>query len=297
VQTVVSSTPRDPFVISLIDAINLRRETSYRLLMPTDAGESRSANLLEDRDGKRFILKFGYGVEFNPEFAARVTTRLRVLGYPAPVYLEIGEHNRWTYAVQEQLPGVPGRQEIFTHTILEKAIELNRMHRLRELLNDDWHGELCRSVLVGYENYCRVDSLRTHSAETLRMLNAAQQAATVPWDNSSPTGDIVHWDFNPANILIEAERITGVIDWEGVRVGDASFDLVTLLFYGYRDANLRERLLGELRERSGGSAIRLYAAHMIVRQVDWSIRNHTPDHVTYYLKTADRMLRDLATLT
>jgi len=37
----------------------------------------------------------------------------------------------------------------------------------------------------------------------------------------------------------------------GVRVGDASFDLVTLLFYGYRDAKVRKRLLGELRERFG----------------------------------------------
>ena len=293
----MSSIPRDPFVVSLIDAINLRHGTFYRLHSVTDGGESRSAHLLEDRDGKRFVLKFGHGVEFNPEPASRVTTRLRVLGYPAPVYTEIGDHNRWTYAVQEQLPGVPGRPEIFTHSIVEEAIELNRMHRLREPPNDDWHAELCRSVLVGYENYCRVDSLRTHSAETLRVLNAAQQAAAAPRDNSSPTGDIVHWDFSQGNVLIGGAHITGVIDWEGVRVGDACFDLVTLLFYGYRDARVRTRLLRELCERSRGSAIRLYAAHMIVRQVDWSIRHHTPDQVSYFLKTADRMLRDLATLT
>jgi hypothetical protein len=142
----------------------------------------------------------------------RPSTRNPRVIYPAPVYAEIGEHNRWTYAVQEQLPGVPGRQEIFTHSILEEAIELNRMHRLREPPNDYWHVELCHSVLVGYETYCRVDSLRTHSAETLRVLNAAQQAAAAPWDNSSPTGDIVHWNFTQANILIAGERITGVID-------------------------------------------------------------------------------------
>jgi len=35
---------------------------------------------------------------------------------------------------------------------------------------------------------------------------------------------------------------------------------------------------------------------MAERQVDWSIRNHTSDHVAYYLKTADRMLRDLTIL-
>jgi len=199
--------------------------------------------------------------------------------------------------VQEQLPGVPARSEIFSPSILEQAIELNRMHRLGEPANDDWHVELCRSVLIGYENYCRVDSLRAHSAETLRILNAAQQAAAVAWDNPPSTGDVVHWDFNPSNILIEGERITGVIDWEGMRIGDACFDLVTLLFYGCRDVRIRARLLRELRERSSGSVARLYAAHIIVRQVDWSIRNHTPDHVAYYLKSADQILRDLAILT
>lgn len=292
----MTSAPRDPFVDSLLDTINRRHGTSYHLCAAIGAGESHSAHLLEDRQGKRSILKFGYGPEFNPEFAAGLTARLRVLGYPTPVYTEIGEHGRWTYAVQEQLPGVPGGKEIFTPSILEQSIELNRMQRLSEPVNDDWHAELCRSVLTGYENYCRIDVLRTHSAETLRLLNAAQQAATAAWDNPSRPGDIVHWDFNPANILTEGERITGVIDWEGMRIGDACFDLVTLLFYGYREARVRAQLLRELRERSDGSAVRLYAAHMAVRQVDWSIRNHTSDHVAYYLKTADRMLRDLTIL-
>jgi len=45
------------------------------------------------------------------------------------------------------------------------------------------------------------------------------------------------------------------------------------------------------------SAVRLYAAHMAMRQVDWSIRNHTADHVAYVLKTADRMLHYLTFLT
>jgi hypothetical protein len=211
----VRSAPFDPFVASLLDTINGRHGTSYHLYAAVDAGESRSAHLLEDRDGKRFILKFGYGVEFNPEFAARVISPLRVLGYPTPVYTEIGVHKRWTYAVQEQLPGVPGREEIFTPSILEQAIELNRMQRQRESAKDDWHAELCRSVLVGYENYCRVDNLRTHSPETRGVLQAAQQAATAAWNNPSGAGDIVHWDFNPSNILIEGARITGVIDWEG----------------------------------------------------------------------------------
>jgi len=85
----------------------------------------------------------------------------------------------------------------------------------------------------------------------LLLLNAAQPAATAASDNPSRPGDIVHWDFNPANILIEGDRITGVIDWEGMRIGAASFDLVTLLFYGYRNARVRARLLRELCERSG----------------------------------------------
>ena len=43
-------------------------------------------------------------------------------------------------------------------------------------------------------------------------------------------GDIVHGDFAPENVLARRGHLSGVIDWEQCRVGDARIDLVGLLF-------------------------------------------------------------------
>jgi thiamine kinase-like enzyme len=63
-----------------------------------------------------------------------------------------------------------------------------------------------------------------------------------------------------------------VIDWDGACIGDAAFDLVTLLFFLYDDERLRALLWRVLLERLSVPALSVYVAHMILRQVDWSIR-------------------------
>jgi aminoglycoside phosphotransferase (APT) family kinase protein len=89
---------------------------------------------------------------------------------------------------------------------------------------------------------------------------------------------IVHWDFTPDNVLVRDGRVTGVIDWEGVRPGDPGFDLVTLAFYA-PDTPLLEAAVGGL--DLGLRAV--YEAHLCVRQAEWSLRRHDP-------ATGERML-------
>ena len=82
-------------------------------------------------------------------------------------------------------------------------------------------------------------------------------------------------DLAPHNTLVDGDRITGVIDWEGSTTGDAAFDLVTHALYTF-DVGLRDALLDAARARTDADALPLYAAHMVLRQVDWSIRFHDP---------------------
>jgi thiamine kinase-like enzyme len=35
---------------------------------------------------------------------------------------------------------------------------------------------------------------------------------------------VVHFDFNPFNILLEHDQVSGVVDWEGSCVSDATFN-------------------------------------------------------------------------
>jgi aminoglycoside phosphotransferase (APT) family kinase protein len=91
------------------------------------------------------------------------------------------------------------------------------------------------------------------------------------------TGEIggMHFDFTAPNTLAADGVVTGVIDWEGTVTGDRAFDLVTQSLYAYQSAR-RDRLLDAARARTAPGAIQLYAAHMVLRQVDWTIRHHEP---------------------
>jgi Phosphotransferase enzyme family len=92
--------------------------------------------------------------------------------------------------------------------------------------------------------------------------------------------DVVHMDFHTASMLAIDRRITGVIDWEGSTSGDAAFDLVTQALYA---PDLRTELLDAARARTDPHALPLYAAHMVLRQVDWSLRHHNAAQVRRYL--------------
>ena len=71
------------------------------------------------------------------------------------------------------------------------------------------------------------------------------------------TNDVVHFDFNPSNILIENGQVSGVIDWEGTCVGDRTFDLATLLFYAYDALDVREYLLRTIQQRVNPAILRV----------------------------------------
>ena len=59
----------------------------------------------------------------------------------------------------------------------------------------------------------------------------------------------------------------------GTASGDATFDLVTAAFYTY-DVTVRDALLDAARMRTVAEALRLYGAHMVLRQVDWALRHY-----------------------
>jgi aminoglycoside phosphotransferase (APT) family kinase protein len=91
-----------------------------------------------------------------------------------------------------------------------------------------------------------------------------------------PDGDdYVHYDFNLANLLSDGSRITGVVDINPpVVTGDRAFDLATLLFYLYDDEDIRAVLSARILELTSRRAAAAYLAHMVLRQVEWSVRHY-----------------------
>jgi aminoglycoside phosphotransferase (APT) family kinase protein len=105
----------------------------------------------------------------------------------------------------------------------------------------------------------------------------------------------VHYDFTLANLLTTDGGISGVIDINPPTLtGDRAFDLATMLFYLYDRDGIRERLRGRALELTDQHALNAYLAHMVLRQVDWSLRHHQGTHATaHHLRLARLVAADL----
>jgi len=135
----------------------------------------------------------------------------------------------YSYTIQEELPGSP--MEVVTASVLPGLLELNELQaRLATSEERAWPGPVVDTVMVGGDGYCLLDSLRTYSPTTAELLTVLQAVVLAHRDEHFETNDVVHFDFNPSNILLENGQVSGVIDWEGACAGDCTFNLATLLF-------------------------------------------------------------------
>jgi hypothetical protein len=66
-----------------------------------------------------------------------------------------------------------------------------------------------------------------------------------------------------------------------VLAGDRAFDLATLLLYLYDHDGIRALLRARLLDLAGPQAACAYLAHMVLRQVDWSLRFHPAAAATW----------------
>lgn len=283
-------------ILTIINAINAQHGLGLTLGERFASGE-QGAFAVRAVTGTAYVLKLSAeaGALDRLQRAQIVTKHLRGLGYPAPSYHLNGVVEGLIYSLQEVLPGRPIEAIGMTH--VARLVALNALQRgPASLPANDWPRPIIDSVLVGCDSYCVLESLDGYSRATRALLIHVQSLVTEHADVACPAGDIVHFDFNPANILIDDDQISGVVDWDGVMSGDRMFDLVTLLFYAGADRGTRQAIWQHLRTASTPGAISLYLAHIIVRQVDWSIRHHDADTIESWLGVADSLLKELASI-
>lgn len=287
----MSKLPTETFG-ALIEDINRTRGTSFRIARTALAGESGAAGTILDQNGREHLLKWGAGDEFRLDDAIVITTELARRNYPLPAYLLTGDNLDLRWAIRPMLPGRP--MGILDERYLPRLLELNKMQAdAASSLSGDWPARIIESIMDGFQEWCVLDTFRNHSAETAAMLSQMQEHARAAERPRFELRDAVHFDFNPQNILVEDGVITAVIDWEGCCPGDRAFDLATLMFYSYDRPEIRSRLWECVRKIATVEGTALYLSHMIVRQLDWSIRRHAAPTVQHYLAIARDILRDL----
>ena len=276
------------------------------LLGATARGESRST----------FRLGSGLGellVKLTPEATGaleaqlrlvRVVERLRHRGYPAPEHVGTGRADGTVFTVQRHLPGrtlepgpgMPPDPAVLTAVLpsILDALELQR--DAGDLPDPPWPGWLLDTITVGGEGYCLHETMHRR-ADTEALLQRLVRIATRNSSGPARTTDVVHFDLNPANILHQAGRLTGIVDWTlpfaGAGQGDRGFDLATLLFYTYDLDATRADLWEATTAISGPEWTAVYLCHLVLRQVEWSARHRpgTPEE-SRFLDIAHHVLDD-----
>ncbi len=277
----------------LLQQINQKHRTTFALIERYASGE-QGAFALIDEMGRQYILKWRPGSQHINQFlyAKRVTDHLRNRGYPAPEYLFLGIAFDGTYSVQTALPGSP--MHFLTDHFLPQVLELHKFH-IGEALSGprDWPKEVVNTVLYGGDGYCLHSSLLHHSHSTAQLLRELQTLVLRHRNGVTGANDIVHFDFQPSNLLVQNSDISGVVDWEATCAGDGAFDLATLLFYTYDNTHLREQLWQYALVRTSLNVLSMYLAHLILRQVDWSLRHHDKMTSDRYLSRGYTLLQDI----
>jgi hypothetical protein len=280
--------------VDLLQHINMLNQTTFTLLEKYPDGE-QGAFVVADHLNRRWVLKWAREARNLAwmQGAKTVTDLLRSLGYPAPSYLLIGKIPEGIYSIQSALPGSPIRH--IPTTLLPRLFEINELQVGRAIPGrKDWHQEVIETVLRGGDGYCLHASLQQHSPDTAELLQRLQALVRAHQDEPHRSNDIVHGDFQHANILMENEQISGVVDWDGFGAGDCSFDIATLLFYSYDCSEVREQLWRYALERASLKLLSIYLAHLILRQVDWSLRYHDQTTSERYITRGQVLLQEIA---
>ena len=277
----------------LVALVNAQHGTTFRLTDRLLHGKRNVAGLY-NASNTRFILKWSPGEPVAERVATmvRLVDRLRSRWYPVPRFVAMGRHADGWYVVQTGLPGAPLAR--LSPALVQQLLDLNDLQREQAPApSTPWPAQIVGDTLDGGPGYCLLEPMRAHSPETAWLLDAIQDLVRRHQHVATPDRDIVHFDFNPNNLLGLSGKIVGVVDWDGVQAGDRAFDLATLLFYTLEQEAVGQLLWDRATAITDPAALALYLVHLIHRQVDWSIRFSDPAIVERSLARAKRVWQEI----
>lgn len=281
----------------LLERINDKHGTEYKLKGRYDTGENQGAYAVEDASGTLFVLKWQAhpGMLTRLERARSVTNRLITLAVPVPRYLLIDTFPEGTtYWFQAALPGSPLACMSLEH--VRQLLDLNEQQAGQALSSEqDWSWYVRAVVFVGESGWA--DTLRHYSPETRALLSRLERVTAGREACVSRMSDLVHGDLALSNVLVVGNAVTGIVDWDAAGCGDRALDLSKLLFYSYENWPVRSLLWERIAAISGRDTLAVYLAYNILAQLDWDIRHHSRAAVDARVIKAARILEDVEQMT
>jgi aminoglycoside phosphotransferase (APT) family kinase protein len=130
---------------------------------------------------------------------------------------------------------------------------------------------------LGLEAYQEHRSLRVFSDASRDLLQRVREVGNDPVVGRLRADDLVHYDLHSVNVISDdGHHVSGVIDWDGVRSGDRSFDLAVFAFTGMwktTASDLHEQVWNAFLSSSTHDARVVYMHLVALRQADWVIRH------------------------
>ncbi|WP_183091711.1 phosphotransferase family protein [Streptomyces radicis] len=214
---------------ALLTEANRDHGTRFRLTHRLDGGFQSGTWLLTDTHGQQAVLKWSPNTAAAPQVlhAADVVARVRAAGYPTPAWLAVGvSQSGFPYQIQQFIPGRPASR-----------VDAGTARLLIDLLESqaglDPNPDHCWSQYVTTRLTHQRDEMRREVTATgpagRDLLDACERLLAAHEPVTLPTGDLVHGDFRPGNILLDAGRVSAVIDIEALGSGSRVFDYATLL--------------------------------------------------------------------
>ncbi len=273
----------------MTDAIRAATGVALRIEGPCPGGQVGAAYVAWP-DGHRAVLKWQprtrlSGLRDGP---LAVAGALRAAGYPAPAAELAVQAGDAVALVWELLPGAQTGH--LTPALLDQALALNDL-QAGQLAGRPAIPSVRLYLTSDGPGYCLHQPLRGHSART-RRLDRWITAIGASHPGSLSGHDAVHCDYQPANLLTNSGKITGVIDWDGAARGDRRFDLVTLRFgiHAITADPAATHRLDQLLDAIPPHILTPMWAHMSLRMADWAIRHFTPSDVDHWLDLAEQRI-------
>ena len=198
--------------------------------------------------------------------------KLHPTAIPVPEVYDIGEDMLGSsFIIMEKVEGenmwggVDGMTEVEQANVWKQfATILADIHRL------DWRELGFEFLDPPQDKYDYANGWLSRLRKRFELIEAHGLDAVFDWlEEHKPASDnhvLLHEDYHPNNVLVHQGEIAAILDWEGVAIGDAAYDvcMILLLFrmvdqcsHWRWSGSSRERFLGDYREATGSDLANL----------------------------------------
>lgn len=165
-------------------------------------------------------------------------------------------------------------------TVPSPAALFTLLDRLAELPIPEGDGSAPATAVTSYRDAL----LGIAPAHAQRVQEIAERSSAAPWHPDR----VVHGDFYEAQVLVEGERVSAVLDLDRLRAGDAADDAATLIAHldvaawnsrhaGPRLRSYRQAVVAEAQRRVDHDVLLRRVAGVLLGLAAWPFRSQQPD--------------------